>query len=112
MYKELVDEYINDSDRKTSVLNESRSTGDWKNYAITAHALKSSSKMIGAMELSETARRMEKAADVGDTAAIDKEHDSMLDLYSAVVDTLKKEYDKNGEDTSDSDEEILEFEPD
>ncbi len=112
LYKELVDEYINDSDRKTFVLNESRSTGDWKNYAIIAHALKSSSKMIGAMELSETARRMEKAADVGDTAAIDKEHDSMLDLYSAVVDTLKKEYDKNGEDTSASDEEILEFEPD
>ena len=38
---------------------------DWKNYTVKVHALKSSAKIIGAMELSERARRLEDAGNQG-----------------------------------------------
>ncbi len=111
LYREMIEEYILDYPRKLAILNESRSSGDWKNYGIIAHALKSTSKTLGATGLSEIARRMEKAADAKDTAAIDKEHDEMINLYRSVVESLKKIADPVSS-SSDSDEDILEFDPD
>lgn len=121
LYRELIIEYIRDYKHKKCVLTESRATKDWKNYAIIAHALKSSSKMIGATALSDIARRMEKAADDSDTAAIDNEHDKMLELYKSVVEALKTKTSIEDERStsgnasgpdSESDEDILEFDPD
>jgi len=109
LYIEIVKEYVNDAEHKRTVLTDTRAAGDWQNYAIVAHSLKSTSKMIGSMQLADIALRMEKAADVRDTAAIDKEHDTMMDLYKLVVDALRNYYNLN--DEAASDDTILEFSP-
>ncbi len=55
------------------------------NYVIFAHSLKSSSKMLGADDLSGMAARMEAAANSGDEEAILKEHGKMMERYDEVV---------------------------
>ncbi|MBQ6775726.1 MAG: Hpt domain-containing protein [Synergistaceae bacterium] len=52
---------------------------DCNNYGIVVHALKSSSRMIGAAELSEVCAQLEKAADSGEVATIQNETAAMLE---------------------------------
>ena len=54
---------------------------DWKNYTVKVHALKSSAKIIGAMELSERARRLEDAGNQGYCDEIQKDTPALLELY-------------------------------
>ncbi|WP_462331816.1 ATP-binding protein [Schwartzia sp. (in: firmicutes)] len=54
---------------------------DWKNYTIKVHALKSTSRIIGANELSERAKRLENAGNAGYIEEIKKDTEAMLDLY-------------------------------
>ena len=108
-YRSLLAEYAQEAKEKAPGLQRFYAEGDWKNYAILAHALKSTSKMIGASALSEQAARLEAASSAGDADALRKEHEDMLVRYQglsrrilAVVPALQT---GNGED------DILEFEP-
>lgn len=62
---------------------------DFKNYTIFVHALKSTSKMIGANELSEMARKMEQAGKEDNTQYILDNYDAMIKEYSKIVDEIK-----------------------
>ena len=54
---------------------------DWKNYTTKVHALKSSSRVIGALELSERARRLEDAGNSGYINEIKDGTADLLQLY-------------------------------
>ena len=82
---------------------------DWKNYAILAHALKSNSRMIGAAALSETAGRLEAAADAGQTEVIRQAHDDMIARYTALAGIIEGSLGTQAH--SAADDEILEFLP-
>lgn len=62
---------------------------DWKNYSIAVHALKSTSATIGANKLSELAQKEEFASKNGDEASIEKYHQTMMEEYKRVLDTLQ-----------------------
>ena len=57
--------------------------GDTAGFRIKVHALKSTSRLIGALELSEKAARLEAAADSGDTERIAKDTPPLLELYGS-----------------------------
>ena len=54
---------------------------DWKNYTTKVHALKSSSRVIGALELSERAKRLEDAGNAGYINEIKDCTEELLQLY-------------------------------
>ena len=58
--------------------------GDWKNYQILVHALKSTSKSIGATNLSERAKALEFAARDNDTDSITANHAGLMAAYQRV----------------------------
>ncbi len=58
---------------------------DYSNYTIFVHALKSTSKMIGAQNLSEMARKMEESGKAGEFDYIKENYDAMIAEYDAVV---------------------------
>ncbi len=62
---------------------------DFANYTIFVHALKSTSKMIGAQNLSEMARKMEESGKAGDFDYIKENYDAMITEYDAVVEEIK-----------------------
>ena len=62
---------------------------DYENYAITVHALKSNSKMIGAGELSLLFEELETAAKRGDTLTIENKTFSALSDYADLAGKLE-----------------------
>lgn len=60
-FKTVLKIFYDSIDDKSAELERFFEAGDWKNYTIKIHALKSSAKLIGAMELSENARLLEMA---------------------------------------------------
>jgi len=66
LYMNILKEYYKAIPAKIAAINEYHSNKDWPAYTIEVHALKSSSKQIGAVELSQMAAELEKAGNARD----------------------------------------------
>ncbi len=110
-YETLLAQYAKESVQKKRIMAESLETGDLKNYAIQVHSIKSTSKMIGAMNLSECAKQLEDAAKCGDRAYIDANHEAMMTRYDRVLSEIVPEVDVEfvPADEASGEEEVLEF---
>jgi len=87
-YGEMIEEYIAEKDRRVKELAESFDQCDWDRYRIAAHSVKSTSRMIGADELSETAREMEQAAKDNNEEMLLTEHALFLSEYIKLAEKL------------------------
>ncbi|MBQ9437469.1 MAG: response regulator [Lachnospiraceae bacterium] len=117
LYLEMLREYAQNAGEKIRDLRKHYEAQDLQNYAIIAHSVKSSSKMIGAAALSEIAAKLEKAADESRTDGFQDDHNRMLEQYAALAEAILRhvgmEDGNNGEEESDGEGEgILEFLPD
>lgn len=61
---------------------------DYTNYTIYVHALKSTSKMIGALTLSEKARLLELAGKEGKIDYIKDSHAEVMELFDQVMEEI------------------------
>ena len=76
------------------------------------HAVKSTSRTIGAGALADLAAKMEAASKDRDISFVENEHKNTLDLYEKVADAVKKALGSSDEsEISDDDDEIMEFAP-
>ena len=91
---EAARDYTADIMKKAELIEEYRHNGDFENYTVLVHALKSSSRLIGAMSLSEEARHLEDCgnrARQGDERAmreIDRRTPMMIELYRGYYECL------------------------
>lgn len=76
-------------DRKSAAIETFYETQDWGHYTIDVHALKSSSKQIGAMTLSEMAANLEKAGSQQDVEFLQKHTPLLLEEYRGFKDILQ-----------------------
>lgn len=60
------------SEAKQTEIASFHRAGNWENYTIKVHALKSSARTIGAMELSSCAAGLEQAGKSGDMAYLEE----------------------------------------
>jgi len=109
LYRTVLQEYLQSAEEKIRNIGKAYAAGDWKNYCILVHALKSSSRMIGAEELAGLAADMEKAADRNDAETVRRSHDRLMRMYHGVTETLEQYLD--GDIPGDDGEDILEFLP-
>ncbi len=58
---------------------------DWENYRIVVHSVKSTSKMIGAMDLSEQSLALEMASKDADADFIFAHHDALVEDFNKVI---------------------------
>jgi HPt (histidine-containing phosphotransfer) domain-containing protein len=77
---------------------------NFKDYTSYVHSLKSTSRTIGAQELSKLAEKLEEAGNAGDIATIDEYHDELMNLYSIVTYSLSKVPEIVGEAEKEEDE--------
>ena len=89
-YEEILGDFAKDFAVKSGEINECFDNDDWEDYGVHVHALKSTAKMIGAMELSEEARKLEFAAKDGDTDLIRKDHAALMDHYAKLCAAVNK----------------------
>ncbi len=109
LYHIILGEYEKGYVEKTEKMQTCYAEGDLKNYATLVHALKSTSRMIGAVEVSDKAAALERAADENDYETVRAGHEDLVKGYTEVVKTIR---DAMGRTEAPEDEgEILEFLP-
>lgn len=88
LYKKVLQSYL-DPKRYAAVI-EMYEKGDWHNYKIQVHSVKSSSLAIGAKHLSLQAKRLEVAARDGDIEYIRHHNESFLRNYQEIYAKLNE----------------------
>ncbi len=112
LYRMMLEEYVHGSREKLQKLDKFFEEKDWNNYAVLVHSIKSTSKMIGATELSDTAAAMEKAADNEDRVTLENGHLGMITRYISTLEAVGSMYaDEDAAESENDDDEILEFIP-
>ena len=81
--------YYRSIQKKAETIKAMEEQEDWTGYTIEVHALKSASKQIGAVSLSEKAAALEKAGNARDVAAIHRDTDEMLEQYLSYLPVLE-----------------------
>lgn len=116
-YDELLEQYYRDSASKKSDIETSYAAGDFANYTIYVHGLKSTSKTIGQASLSEKALELENLGKAGGADITEEKHAAMLEEYAQVIKGLEAYLLTRGvtvsteEDGTDDEDDILEFSP-
>ena len=87
-YREVIEVFRDGIPEKSDEIEASYENGDWENYRIYVHALKSAAKTIGATELSEDAMILEKAAASNDIWTIKNRTGHLLHEYRSYKDRL------------------------
>jgi CheY-like chemotaxis protein len=118
LYRSLLAEYAYGEIEKGNNMQKSFDNGNWNDYSIYVHALKSSSRMIGATALSMHAAKLEAAANAGDITTIKTEHDAMMEEYEVLTAVIRSvvpkeelNSDENGVSNFSPDDEVMEFLP-
>ena len=88
-YRQVVEKFMGDYEKNCRKLSEFYREKDMENYRISVHALKSTSKMIGADVFSGKAKAAEDAAKNLDTAYLDTHHGALIDAYGQLLALLK-----------------------
>ena len=109
-YRSLLLEYVQSAAEKAPDIQRRYEAEEWKDYAILVHSLKSTSRMIGAVGLSEAAAHLEASAGQGLAEAIRNGHSHMMSQYETVVKAIGALLGEQ-ESPPDSDDDILEFLP-
>lgn len=115
-YCQLLKEYARDPDERIRDLKTLFDMEDWHNYSIKVHSIKSTSKMIGAMDISNMAKQLEELSKKEDEPSVRKIHPDFMPKYeallSAICGMLGLKQEKPEEISADGEEEVLEFVPD
>lgn len=90
IYKEMVEEYLDQGDDYRSKLELYYNERDWKNYRTAVHALKNTSLLVGAVSFSEKAKILEHAASDVNEEILLKECESFHEEYGMLLDKIQK----------------------
>ncbi len=90
-YRAAIDTFLITGASKIAEINNYFDSADWKNYAIKVHALKSSARIIGAMELGRLAEELEHAGKAEDTGIIYAKTGTLISAYERLLDNLSED---------------------
>lgn len=81
----LLKSFCDNEEKTRTDIEKSYAAEDYHNYTIFVHALKSTSKMIGANDLSEKAKNMEQAGKDGNIDFIRAGYEDLMTTYAQVI---------------------------
>ena len=96
MFLSLLGDYYRLIDIKSTKLKRCLEDGLIRDFTIEVHALKNTSRMIGALELSERFLRLENYGNANDIESIESEFEETYDLFRNYKKELKS-FDKTDE---------------
>ncbi len=88
LLKKAVTMYYDSIEEKAEELETLLNQGDIHLYGVKVHALKSTSRLIGALELSVQAEFLELCSNINDEAGIKEKHGQMIELYKSYKEKL------------------------
>jgi len=116
LYESLLKQFVTEYPGKQEKIDKYFIEKDIKNYEIYVHALKSTSKMIGYMPLSEQAKDLEFAAKEKNTAYIESHHNALMHAYRTTMEKIASVYGmgtdgEKADQGADPDDEVMIFTP-
>jgi CheY-like chemotaxis protein len=90
MYGQVLKRFCALADERMMELENYRRAGDYHNYTINVHALKSSARLIGAMKLSEMARELEECGDHGQYEEIGRKTPELLSFFRIQIEQIRQ----------------------
>lgn len=84
-YELLLQQYVEEAPEKIRKADRLLAEDNLTEYAVIAHSVKSTSRLIGASELSEKAMELEKAAKAGDRKTIDEKGMAVFEEYETLA---------------------------
>lgn len=94
VYKEILETFSAEGLKNLDKLGEYYGSEDWKNYKIVVHAIKGTSRLIGADAFSEKAKQLEMAAKDGRVDIIKAQHEQFLGKYRELLQRVAAEIEK------------------
>ena len=88
VYKDVLTQYYKNVDKKKQMIMNSFEKGDWERYTTEVHALKSSSRQIGAIDLGDLAEKLEMAGKELNLLYIRQNTTELLEMYQKLKDRL------------------------
>ncbi|MBQ3797887.1 MAG: response regulator [Butyrivibrio sp.] len=85
---DVVKEFLISIDSKADSIENYAKDKDYRNYTVNVHALKSSARLIGAMELSELAAYLEQRGNEENLKEIEEKTPELLKLFRSYKDKL------------------------
>ncbi len=85
-----VEMFYSTIDSNLRVIEDAYEAKDIRLYTIKVHALKSSSRIIGAMELSSLAESLENAGNKNDVGFIDLQNEKLVEMYTSFKNRLSR----------------------
>lgn len=89
IYRRALSDYYQVIGEKSALIEAYWKAGDYKSYTIEVHALKSASRLVGAVKLADMAARLEKCGKELDTGPIEEETEELLRLYRSYIPILE-----------------------
>jgi len=83
-YKDILSTYLEETADEIKQMDDCLASGDMKNYATMVHAVKSSSRLIGAASLGEDAYDLELKAKADDVEYVKAHHDALKEHVDKV----------------------------
>ena len=99
LYREVLSDYMDTIEEKANTIEKAVETGDLETYTIEVHALKSSSKSIGAMELSELAKELELNGKSSEWGPIIARTPTLINMYRNLYDVILPYHTKTGQES-------------
>lgn len=81
--------YLDSAQKNADEIEKYWNVKDIKNTTIKVHALKSTSRVIGALKLGDFAAQLEKAGESGDTETLEREIGNLLTQYRELAKELE-----------------------
>jgi CheY-like chemotaxis protein len=88
LYREVLSDYRDTIHEKADVIEGAVADRDLERYTIEVHSLKSTSKSIGALKLSEQAAELESCGNAGDWETILEKTSGLLTKYRELYDII------------------------
>ncbi len=89
LFLSLLADFYHLIDMKSKKIENCLEEGLIRDYTIEVHALKNTARLIGALELSEEFRELERLGNAGDTAALSEKTPAVLAYYRSYKPILK-----------------------
>ena len=98
LYNKIVEEYYRTGESKHADIQRAYEAEDWTGYTIKVHALKSSSRQIGASALGNIAEKLENAGKAMDLDIIHDNHAEALRMFKELLDGLAPYFAEDGDE--------------
>lgn len=97
-YLQVVQSFYETAEKQATQIKVYQEIADYRNYTIQVHSLKSSARLLGAMGLSEHAKKLEACGNAEDVNTIQDETPELLQEYLYYFEQLKPLFEQPDEE--------------